>query len=151
MFQISRVDHSAFRTNDMEATVQFYCGILGMPLLQAMRGGEGGSRSRRYVIGAGPHNRLVFFDGHTLPPEGSAQLLDHFSIHVETQEEFDDAYQRVKAHGVEVTDIIERAYGKTFYFHDPNGILLQIGLDTKPDPRRMDDPDPVPSARKYVG
>jgi hypothetical protein len=38
----------------------------------------------------------------------------------------DAAYQRLKDHGVAVTEIIERGYGKTFYFHDPNGIRLQI-------------------------
>ena len=42
MFQITRVDHTAYRTHDMEKTVQFYCGALVLPLLQTMRGSEGG-------------------------------------------------------------------------------------------------------------
>ena len=59
--------------------------------------------------------------------------------------------QRLKDHGVEVTDIIERDYGKTFYFNDPNGIMLQIELHTKENQRDpMGDPDPVPSAAKYM-
>jgi catechol-2,3-dioxygenase len=76
--------------------------------------------------------------------------LDHIAIHVDTVEEFDESYRRLQDHGVATTDIIERAYGKTFYFHDPNGIYIQIGLDTQPDPRVADDPDPVPSASKYL-
>jgi catechol 2,3-dioxygenase-like lactoylglutathione lyase family enzyme len=147
MFQISRVDHTALRTDDMEATVQFYCGVLGLPLLQTMRGS---GASRRYVFGAGDRNRLVFFDGHARSEEGAPQHLDHIAIHVDTVEEFDEAYRRLQDHGVATTDIIERAYGKTFYFHDPNGIYIQIGLDTQPDPRVADDPDPVPSASKYL-
>lgn len=155
MFQITRVDHTAFRTTNMEATVQFYSGVLGLPLLQTMRGGEGtgeeAKNQRRYVFGAGEGNRLVFFDGHeALPEKGSAQHLDHFSMHVESQEEFDEAYKRLRDHGAEVTDIIVRAYGSTFYFQDPNGILMQIGLDTQPDPRVNEDPEPVPSASKYL-
>ena len=67
MFQISRVDHTALRTDDMEATVQFYCGVLGLPLLQTMRGS---GASRRYVFSAGDRNRLVFFDGHARSEEG---------------------------------------------------------------------------------
>ena len=52
--------------------------------------------------------------------------------------------------------IIEREYGKAFYFNDPNGIRLQIELQTSgwqedhfadPDP----DPDPVPSVRQFSG
>ena len=151
MFQISRVDHTALRTGDMESTVQFYSGILGLPLLQTMRSGGGAEGSaRRYVFGAGERSRLVFFDGHPSPHEGSPRLLDHIAIHVDTTEEFDEAYQRLRDHAVEVTGIIERAYGKTFYFHDPNGIYIQIALDTQPDPRVADDPDPTPSARKYL-
>jgi hypothetical protein len=32
-----------------------------------------------------------------------------------------------------VAEVIERGYGKTFYFNDPNGIRLQIELKTKQD------------------
>ena len=140
MFQISRVDHTALRTGDMEATVQFYSGVLGLRLLQTMRscGGTEGS-SRRYVFGTGEHNRLVFSEGPPSPHKESPQLLDHIAIHGETAEELDEAYQRLRDHAVEVTRIIERAYGKTFYFHDANGIYIQIALDTQPDPRVADD------------
>ncbi len=150
MFHISHVDHTALRTQDMEATVQFYCGVLGLSLLQTMRSGGGEQTSRRYVFGAGERNKLVFFDGHPVADEGVSQQLDHIALFVETHEEFDESYRRVRDHGIAVTEVIERAYGKTFYFHDPNGIHLQIGLDTQPDPTTANDPDPVPSARTYL-
>ena len=68
-----------------------------------------------------------------------------------TPEEFDEAYQRLKNHGIAVTEIIERGYGKTFYFHDPNGIRLQIEVKTKQDEDRLDgDPDPVPYVRTLL-
>jgi len=63
-----------------------------------------------------------------------------------------EAYRRLKEHGVEVTDIIERRYGKTFYFSDPNGIRLQIEVTTQHWPGDLHgDPDPVPSVRKMLG
>ena len=151
MFQLTHVDHTAFRTNDMERTVQFYCGVLGMPLLQAMQGGEAGPTARRYVLGVGQSNRLVFFDGYeSNPKEGSTQHLDHMSLHVDTQQEFDESYQRLQEHHIEVTGLVERVWGKTFYFKDPNGIVIQISLDTTVDTRVCDDPNPVPSAEKYL-
>ena len=55
-----------------------------------------------------------------------------------------------KDHGVATTEITEWAYGKTFYFDDSNGIYIEIGLDTQPDPRVADDPDPVRSASNYL-
>ena len=68
-----------------------------------------------------------------------------------TAGEFDEAYERLQNHGVKVTDIIERSYGKTFYFHDPNGIRLQIELQTREaeqDP--YSDPNPVPFVRQLL-
>ena len=48
-----------------------------------------------------------------------------------------------------VTEIIEREYGKTFYFHDPNGIRLQIELQTSESIDDLTgDPDPVPMVRE---
>ena len=60
-------------------------------------------------------------------------------------------YQRLKDHGVAVTEIIERGYGKTFYFHDPNGIRLQIELKIKRDADSLEgDPDPIPYVRALL-
>ena len=35
------IDHVGINTNDMEATLQFYCGILGMRLVRATRTPDG--------------------------------------------------------------------------------------------------------------
>ncbi len=77
--------------------------------------------------------------------------MNHLARPVDTFEEFDAAYQRLKDHGVAVTEIIERGYGMTFYFHDPNGIRLQIELKTKQDADSLEgDPDPVPYVRALL-
>ena len=48
--------------------------------------------------------------------------------------------------------IIEREYGKAFYFNDPNGIRLQIELQTSGwQEDHFADPDPVPSVRQFSG
>jgi hypothetical protein len=91
------------------------------------------------------------FDGAELPTAGERQHVNHLALPVDTLEEFDAAYQRLKDHGVTVTEIIERGYGKTFYFHDPNGIRLQIELKTKQDADSLEgDPDPVPYVRALL-
>ena len=151
MVQVTNIDHTAYRTTDMEKTVQFYCGVLGLPLLQAMQGGEAGPEARRYVFAAGKSNRLVFFDGYdTLTEKGAPQHMHHMSMMVETQQEFDDAYQRLKDQKIKVSGLVERFWGKTFYFTDPNDIEIQISLYTTVDTRTCDDPNPVPSVEKYL-
>jgi hypothetical protein len=50
-----------------------------------------------------------------------------------------------------VTEVIERGYGKTFYFHGPNGSRLQIESKTKQDADSLEgDPDPVPYVRALL-
>ncbi len=142
MFKCTGIDHVAVNTNDMEATLRFYCGILGMRLARTSRTPDG---RRHYNVEIGGGNAFAFFDGADRPVESSAQYLNHFALPVATAAEFDESYQRLQEHGVEVTEIIEREYGKTFYFHDPNGIRLQIELQTtgwRDD--LTGDPDPVP-------
>ena len=107
------IDHVGINTNDMEATLQFYCGILGMRLVRTTRTPDG---RRHYNVEIGGGNAFA-----------------------------------LKDHGVGVTEIIERGYGKTFYFHDPNGIRLQIELKTKQDADSLEgDPDPVPYVRALL-
>src|ERR671922_1421022 len=142
------IDHVGINTNDMEATLQFYCGLLGMRLVRATRTADG---RRHYNIEIGGGNAFAVFDGAELPAEGERQHVNHLALPVATPEEFDAAYQRLKEHGIAVTDIIERGYGKTFYFHDPNGIRLQIELQTREseqDP--YSDPNPVPFVRQLL-
>jgi len=106
---------------------------------------------RYYNVEIGGGNAFAVFDGAELPTAGERQHVNHLALPVETLEEFDAAYQRLKDHGVAVTEIIERGYGKTFYFHDPNGIRLQIELKTKQDADSLEgDPDPVPYVRALL-
>ena len=142
MFKCTGIDHVAVKNNDMEATLRFYCGILGMRLTRTSRTPDG---RRHYNVEIGGGNAFAFFDGADRPEKSSPQYLNHFALPVATAAEFDESYQRLQEHGVEVTEIIEREYGKTFYFHDPNGIRLQIELQTtgwRDD--LTGDPDPVP-------
>ena len=146
MFKCTGIDHVAVNTNDMEATLQFYCGILGMRLARTSRTPDG---RRHYNVEIGGGNAFAFFDGADRPSEGVPQYLNHFALPVATEQEFEEAYQRLQEPGVDVTGIIEREYGKTFYFHDPNGIRLQIELQTTGWTDTLTgDPDPVPMVRK---
>ena len=148
MFKTINLDHVAVNTNDMDATVEFYCGVLGMRLTRTMRTGDG---RRHYNIDIGGGNAFAFFESNEMLEASTAQHLNHFAIPVATEEEFNDSLKRLTAAGAVVTDIIERGYGKTFYFVDPNGIRLQIELQTRQDNSDPSgDPDPVPSAAKYL-
>lgn len=149
MFKITHIDHVAINTDDMEATLQFYCGILGMRLARTMRTGDG---RRHYNVEIGNGNAFAIFDGADMPRGEATERLNHMALPVETEAEFDESYQSLKDNGIEVTDIIRRGYGKTFYFSDPNGIRLQIELQTEVTADDLTgDPDPVPYVKKLLG
>ena len=146
MFKTTGIDHVAVNTNDMEGTLRFYCGILGMRLARTDRTPDG---RRHYNVEIGGGNAFAFFDGADRPGESLPQYLNHFALPVATAAEFDEAYRHLQDQGIEVTEIIEREYGKTFYFHDPNGIRLQIELQiTGWNNVLTGDPDPVPMVRE---
>lgn len=148
MFTCTHIDHVGINTNDMEATLQFYCGVLGMRLARTMRTPDG---RRHYNIDIGGGNAFAVFDGAELPAKDERQHVNHLALPVATTAEFDAAYQRLKDHGIDVTEIIERSYGKTFYFHDPNGIRLQIEVKTKHAEDSLEgDLDPVPYVRTLL-
>jgi catechol 2,3-dioxygenase-like lactoylglutathione lyase family enzyme len=148
MFTYTNVDHIAINTDDMEATLQFYCGILGMRLARTALTPDG---RRHYNIAIGGGTAFAVFDGAKPVQQGLPQPLNHLALVVATAGEFDEAYARLQRHGVKVTDVIERSYGKTFYFHDPNGIRLQIELQTQAaEPNPYSDPDPVPFVRQLL-
>lgn len=147
MVTYTHIDHVAINTHDMEATLQFYCGVLGMRLARTALTGDG---RRHYNIAIGGGNAFAVFDGAARPAAGENQL-NHLSLEVATPAEFDEAYRRLKEHEIDVTEIIERGYGKTFYFHDPNGIRLQIEVKTQHDEGSLEgDPDPVPYVRTLL-
>ena len=149
MLKCTKIDHVAINTGDMEATLQFYCGILGMRLARTMRTGDG---RRHYNVDIGGGNAFAVFDGADLSNAPVTERLNHMALPVATAAEFDESYERLKDAGIEVTDIIERDYGKTFYFEDPNGIRLQIELQSKhTEDDLTGDPDPVPYVQKLLG
>ena len=124
------IDHVGINTNDMKARLQFYCGILGLRFIRTTRTPDG---RRHYNVEIGRGNAFAVLDGAERPAVGERQHVNHLALPVDTPEEFDATYQRLKDHTISVTEIIERGYGKTFYFDDPNGIRLQIELKTKQD------------------
>ena len=151
MFSFTHIDHVAIHTKDMEATLQFYCGILGMRLANTGRVGGKPNGRRHYNIEIGGGNAFAVFEAEQMPDENTPQTLSHLALPVKTAAEFEEAYNRLKTNGVKVTDITKRDYGKTFYFTDPNGIELQIELQENHTENTLEgDPDPVPYVKQLL-
>ena len=125
------VNHLALVTNDMDKTVRFYHGVLGMPLVATIAAGP----MRHYFFRIGPHSTIAFFEwaGSEIEPyakpagmpmNGRVQF-DHVSFTLPDEEALLELQRRLKEHDVEITRVVDHDFIHSVYFTDPNGIALE--------------------------
>jgi catechol 2,3-dioxygenase-like lactoylglutathione lyase family enzyme len=154
------INHLALVTNDMDATVRFYHGVLGARLVAHL-----GNRSfRHYFFEMGPQNTVAFFEYRDSPttsfakpagvPDARAPQFDHVSFNMADEQALLTLRSRLKQAGSEVTDVVDHGFIHSIYFTDPNGIALEAswwvtdatGRDADYGDRTLfSDPDPVPA------
>lgn len=157
------INHLALVTPDMDATVRFYHGVLGMRLVATVRAGP----MRHYFFEMGEGNTIAFFEwkgGETFAKPAGVRVktplqFDHLSFNVADEHALLDLRARLKAKGCEVTDVVDHGFIHSIYFTDPSGIALEAScwlLDATArdadydDTRLFDDPDPVPAVRELA-
>src|SRR3954468_10133873 len=106
------INHLALVTPDMDATVRFYHGVLGMRVVATVMAGP----MRHYFFELGPQNAVVFFEekgARTIqkqagvPVPGIPQQFDHLSFNLPDEEALHDLQRRLKEHDCEVTDVVD--------------------------------------------
>jgi catechol 2,3-dioxygenase-like lactoylglutathione lyase family enzyme len=158
-FELGGINHVALVCADMEKTVDFYTGVLGMPLVKSLDlpGGMG----QHFFFDAGNGDCVAFFwfasapDGvpgisapAAIPGIGeiisAVGSLNHLAFHVPA-EKFDEYRKRLKDKGVRVGPVLNHdespaqvsaslhpgVYVRSFYFQDPDGITLEFACWTK--------------------
>jgi catechol 2,3-dioxygenase-like lactoylglutathione lyase family enzyme len=158
-FQLGGVNHLALVCSDMARTVEFYSGVLGMPLIKTIElpGGMG----QHFFFDCGNGDCLAFFwfahapDGvpgisapADLPGAGdivsAVGSMNHVAFNV-PQEKFLEYYARIQEKGVAVSPVLDhddspfgvaRGFGpgvfvRSFYFRDPDGVMLEFACWTR--------------------
>jgi catechol 2,3-dioxygenase-like lactoylglutathione lyase family enzyme len=141
------VHHLVLNTDDIKMTIDFYAGVLGMPLVHAMklppglgtgpknRGNPPFENIRHYFFDMGNDSLLAFFE----IPKGAKEHIDrdavaamqHVAFSVRASQ-IDDFVKRLDAAGVARIGPMEAAPGVwSCYFLDPNGIRLEISYQPK--------------------
>jgi catechol 2,3-dioxygenase-like lactoylglutathione lyase family enzyme len=157
------VHHLALVTPDMDATVRFWHGVLDARLVSTLAT----PAFRHYFFEIAPGSTVAFFEftGQELEtfakpagvPYAKASQFDHLSLHLPDEDALLRLRDRLKAHGCEVTDVIDHGFLRSIYFSDPTGIALEASWWTldptgrpvdQADERLFSDPDPVPAVRE---
>lgn len=159
------VHHLALITDDMDATVRFWHGVLGARLVADLAT----PAFRHYFFEVGEGSCVAFFeytgqelDTYAKPagiPFRKASQFDHLSLGLADEEALHRLQARLKAHGCEVTDVVDHDVMRSIYFTDPNGIALEaswwvVDATGRPsdlgDRRLFADADPVPAVRELA-
>jgi len=145
------IHHLALNTDDMKMTLDFYVGVLGMPLVHALKVPPGlgtgpGNRGnppfenlRHYFLDAGGDSLLAFFEmPKGAKPKGDRDCIgnmQHVSFAV-SPEKFDGIIRRLKDAGLPYLGPINVGCETwSVYFYDPNGIRLEFSHQKEAEPR----------------
>ena len=153
------VNHLALITPDMDETVRFYHGVLGMRLVATLMAGP----MRHYFFEIAPGNTVAFFEwsgtGTFAKPAGwrVSQTLqfDHLSFNLPDHASLLALQDRLRRAGVEVTEEVDHGFIHSIYFTDNNGIALEASYwltdataADDGDHSAFHDPNPVPAVRE---
>jgi catechol 2,3-dioxygenase-like lactoylglutathione lyase family enzyme len=158
------VNHLALVTPDMDTTVRFYHGVLGMRVVATVMAGP----MRHYFFEIGPENTVAFFEVKGadtfsapagIPDRLRKAQFDHLSFNVVDEQTLVDLQARLESFGCEVTPIVDHGIVRSIYFNDPHGIALEasfwaVDATGRPtdfeDHMLFSDPNPVPAIRELA-
>ena len=157
MLKTAGINHIALVCRDMRETVDFYTGVLGMPLVKTVELPGGG---QHFFFDCGGGNLVAFFWWADAPPAapGIASVeqfpykpktavgsMNHLAFHM-AEDELEAALGRLEAAGVSYTpavvnhddsamgvarDLHPGVFVRSVYFTDPNGIMLEFAAFTR--------------------
>ena len=131
-----RLHHLAYVTRDTEATAEFYTGVLGLPLVNAVVDDHVPSTKEPlpyfhsfFRLGTG--ETIAFFESPSLPPPAAKThaaygTFEHLAVEVPSRGDVDAWRAWLVASGLEVITI-DHGSIYSIYFRDPvNDIRLEI-------------------------
>ncbi|MFN3523832.1 MAG: VOC family protein [Phenylobacterium sp.] len=148
-----KLDHVVFPVRDAAASLGFYRGVLGLPLVETHAGEDwGGYPWLMMIFGLSAQHELVLValegapaaDYGRLPPD-----VRHYALSVGAEVELDAWRERLEAAGVALW---EERHGerRSLYFSDPDGVVIELTWPAAA-PRRMEDPAAVAAVLARLG
>lgn len=159
-FDLQGINHLALVCRDMERTVEFYSGVLGMPLVKTIELPYGMGQHFFFDIGNGDCLAFFWFPDApepapgvsapgSLPGDGGLTSaigsMNHVAFNV-SPDRIDEYLLRLRAKGIDASEIMNHddselgvsrephdgTFVRSIYFFDPDGILLELAAWTRP-------------------
>ncbi len=118
---IQRVGHAVLKVCDMEASKQFYVGVLGMKISSES------PHATFFRFNEYHHDIGVFKVSENAQPAQADQVgLFHIALVVDSQESLVEIYRDLKAKGVKVEAALDHGMTRSIYVYDPDGNAIEI-------------------------
>jgi catechol 2,3-dioxygenase-like lactoylglutathione lyase family enzyme len=134
------LSHVAYMTRDTEATADFYTRILGMELVNAVLDDAIPSTGEpipyfHSFFRMHDGSTVAFFEAPELPPlqdppHPAYDTFQHLAMQVDSTDTVDRWHRWLEESGVEVLGPVDHKIIYSIYFHDPNGLRLEITAPT---------------------
>jgi catechol 2,3-dioxygenase-like lactoylglutathione lyase family enzyme len=173
-FDIQGINHLALVCKDMKRTVDFYSGVLGMPLTKTINLPRGMGQHFFFDVGNGDALAFFWFPDapasvpgvtHAANMVGRGSLtsahasMNHVAFNVPAAK-IDEYQRKLEAAGVDCTGVVnhddsdtqasptltESTFVRSIYFQDPDGILLEFAAWTRPLDERDVNCEPMTAA-----
>ena len=128
MTSAPRLRHMGLFTNDMDAMLDFYTGVMGLTVTD--RGEYGDPVQRIVFLSSDPteHHEIVLAD----PPadKGETVHVQQMSFLLDGLDDLRDLRDRIVASGIEVNRTITHGNAWSIYFPDPGGNRVECYVHT---------------------
>ena len=143
------VNHFGLVTHDIDATIEFYQGLLGFEPMAYYLREVGESRIRQVFFDLGNGQSLEFAQFHDVEavPENFDAGINgslgmgglgvgpvHFAFDVESMEELEARKKRLEGAGFAVIGPLDLDWVQSIYFVDPNGVQLEFAYTARSAP-----------------
>ncbi len=122
------LSHATIAVNDLDAMLDFYCGVLGFVVTN--RGAVGDGTEMAFVSqDPSEHHQIVFISG--LPrPEHQFVMTDHMAFRTGTLDDLRAIGSRLADAGIAGVIPINHGNAWSLYFNDPEGNGLECFVDS---------------------
>jgi catechol 2,3-dioxygenase len=121
-----KIGHVRFNVRDVEASVAFYGGLLGMTLNERI------GDDYAFLSGSDAHHEVALWKVKgtrpSLPPDSVG--FEHVAFELPDKRAFARAFLRLSESGVGV-DLVDNGISWAMYFADPDGNRIELYADTR--------------------
>ena len=142
---VSKVGHVVLRVRDLDRSLSFYCGVLGLTEVARRDFGEG---PMAFLSTGNSHHDVALVEtGVTGPPSDIG--LHHFALKVgDSLRDLADVKQALAEEGVDVHMTLDHRVSQGLYISDPDGNLIELYVDAdaqlwRDDPALVANSDPL--------